>query len=69
MKKTANKWDQVSAFEIKLANVLKIVSAIVFLSIWTPAFIWVMVIYRGDWIVNKETNELGYDYVQVILKA
>ena len=44
MKKTnVNKWDKVSAFEIKLANILKIVSAIVFLSIWTPAFIWVMV--------------------------
>ena len=44
MKKTnVNKWDKVFAFEIKLANILKIVSAIVFLSIWTPAFIWVIV--------------------------
>ena len=44
MKKTnVNKWDEVSDFEIKLANVLKIVSAIIFLSIWTPAFIWVIV--------------------------
>jgi hypothetical protein len=43
MKKTASKWDQVSAFEIKLANILKIVSAIVFLSLWTPAFIWVII--------------------------
>ena len=44
MKKTnVNKWDEVSAFEIKLANILKIVSAIVFLSVWTPAFIWVIV--------------------------
>jgi hypothetical protein len=43
MKKTVNKWDQVSAFEIKLANILKIVSAIVFLSLWTPAFIWVII--------------------------
>ena len=26
-------------------------------------------IYRGELIVNKETNELGYDYVQVILQS
>jgi hypothetical protein len=36
---------------------------------WTYAVLQADKIYRGDWIVNKETNELGYDYVQVILKA
>ena len=36
---------------------------------WTYAVLQADKIYRGDWMVNKETNELGYDYVQVILKA
>ncbi len=36
---------------------------------WTYAVLQADKIYRGDWIVNKETNELGYDYVQVILKS
>jgi hypothetical protein len=36
---------------------------------WTYAVLQADKIYRGDWIVNKETNELGHDYVQVILKA
>ncbi len=36
---------------------------------WTYAVLQADKIYRGDWIVNKETNELGHDYVQVILKS
>lgn len=36
---------------------------------WTYAVLQADKIYRGDWIVNKETNELGYDYVQVILQS
>ena len=36
---------------------------------WTYAVLQADKIYRGDWIVNKKTNELGYDYVQVILKS
>ena len=36
---------------------------------WTYAVLQADKIYKGDWIVDKETNELGYDYVQVILKS
>jgi len=36
---------------------------------WTYAVLQADKIYKGDYVVNKETNELGYDYVQVILKA
>jgi hypothetical protein len=36
---------------------------------WTYAVLQADKIYRGDWMVNKETNELGYDYVQVILQS
>ena len=42
MKKTVNKYDIISPRQEKLANVLKIASAIVFLSVWTPGFIWVI---------------------------
>jgi hypothetical protein len=42
MKKTINKYDVTSPRQEKLANVLKIASAIVFLSVWTPGFIWVI---------------------------
>ena len=43
MKKTVNKYDVISPQQEKLANVLKIASAIVFLSVWTPGFIWVII--------------------------
>ncbi len=43
MKKTVNKYDVISPRQEKLANVLKIASAIVFLSVWTPGFIWVII--------------------------
>ena len=36
---------------------------------WTYAVLQADKIYKGDWIVDKKTNELGYDYVQVILKS
>ena len=36
---------------------------------WTYAVLQADKIYKGDYVVNKETNELGYDYVHVILKA
>ena len=42
MKKTINKYDVISPRQEKLANVLKIASAIVFLSVWTPGFAWVI---------------------------
>tara|TARA_R110002020_G_scaffold6660_1_gene28192 strand:+ start:392 stop:547 length:156 start_codon:yes stop_codon:yes gene_type:complete len=43
MKKTTNKWNEISPVEIKIGNILKIASAVVFLSIWTPGFIWVII--------------------------
>ena len=43
MKKTTNKWNEISPIEIKIGNILKIASAVVFLSIWTPGFIWVII--------------------------
>lgn len=43
MKKTINKYDIISPRQEKLANILKIASAIVFLSVWTPGFIWVII--------------------------
>ena len=43
MKKTINKWNEISPVEIKIGNILKIASAVVFLSIWTPGFIWVII--------------------------
>ncbi len=43
MKKTINKWNEISPIEMKIGNILKIASAIVFLSIWTPGFIWVII--------------------------
>ena len=36
---------------------------------WTYAVLQADKIYKGEWMVDKETNELGYDYVQVILKS
>ena len=36
---------------------------------WTHAVLQANKIYSGEWIVDKETNEVGYDYVQVILKS
>mgnify|MGYP003138192514 FL=1 len=36
---------------------------------WTYAVLQANKIYLGDWIVDKETNQLGHDYVQVILKS
>ena len=43
MKKTTNKWNEISPVEIKIGNILKIASAVIFLSIWTPGFIWVII--------------------------
>jgi len=43
MKKTINKYDIISPRQEKIANILKIASAIVFLSVWTPGFIWVII--------------------------
>ena len=43
MKKTTNKWNEISPVEIKIGNILKIASAVVFLFIWTPGFIWVII--------------------------
>ena len=36
---------------------------------WTYAVLQADNIYKGDYIVNKETNDYGYDYVQQILQS
>ncbi len=36
---------------------------------WTYAVLQANKIYLGDWIVDKETNDYGYDYVQQILQS
>ena len=36
---------------------------------WTPAVLQADKIYKGEWIVDKETNDYGYDYVQQILQS
>jgi len=36
---------------------------------WTYAVLQADKIYSGEWIVDKETNEYGYDYVQQILQS
>ena len=36
---------------------------------WTHAVLQADKIYQGDWVVDKETNEYGYDYVQQILQS
>ena len=36
---------------------------------WTYAVLQADKIYQGDWIVDKETNDYGYDYVQQILQS
>tara|TARA_R100000655_G_scaffold90408_1_gene130948 strand:- start:40 stop:195 length:156 start_codon:yes stop_codon:yes gene_type:complete len=43
MKKTINKWDKITPLQQKVGDILKISAAIVFLSIWTPAFIWFLI--------------------------
>lgn len=36
---------------------------------WTYAVLQANKIYLGDWIVDKETNDLGWIYVQKILQS
>ena len=36
---------------------------------WTHAVLQANKIYQGDWVVDKETNDYGYDYVQQILQS
>ena len=36
---------------------------------WTHAVLQADKIYKGEWIVDKETNEYGYDFVQQILQS
>ena len=36
---------------------------------WTHAVLQADKIYKGEWIVDKETNDYGYDYVQQILQS
>ena len=36
---------------------------------WTHAVLQANKIYKGDWVVDKETNDYGYDYVQQILQS
>ena len=43
MKKTVNKWDEITPLQQKIGDILKILAAIVFLTLWTPAFIWFLI--------------------------
>ena len=36
---------------------------------WTHAVLQADKIYKGEWIVDKETNDYGYNYVQQILQS
>jgi len=36
---------------------------------WTHAVLQANKIYSGEWIVDKETNDLGWVYVQKILQS
>jgi len=36
---------------------------------WTYAVLQADKIYQGEWIVDKKTNNYGYDYVQQILQS
>ena len=36
---------------------------------WTYAVLQADKIYKGEWIVDKKTNDYGYDYVQQILQS
>ena len=36
---------------------------------WTHAVLQADKIYQGEWVLDKETNEYGYDYVQKILQS
>ncbi len=38
--KTKNKWDNVTPLQIKIGNILKIIGFLIFLSVWTPAFVY-----------------------------
>jgi len=43
MKKTINKWDIITPKQRKIGKILKITMGIVFLLVWTPAFIHTMI--------------------------
>ena len=38
--KTKNKWDNITPLQQKIGNILKIIGFLIFLSVWTPAFIY-----------------------------
>jgi len=40
MKKTINKWDITTPLQQKVAKYIKITMAIIFLSVWTPIFVY-----------------------------
>ncbi len=40
MKKTINKWDITTPRQEKIGRILKISAAVVFLAIWSPAFVY-----------------------------
>ena len=40
MKKTVNKWDISTPFQRKIAKYIKVTMAIIFLSVWTPIFVY-----------------------------
>ena len=43
MKKTINKWDITTPKQEKIGKILKITMGILFLVVWTPAFIHTMI--------------------------
>ena len=40
MKKTINKWDITTPLQQKVTKYIKITMAIIFLSVWTPIFVY-----------------------------
>tara|TARA_R110002020_G_scaffold112196_2_gene258406 strand:- start:274 stop:426 length:153 start_codon:yes stop_codon:yes gene_type:complete len=42
MKKTANKWDNITPLQKSIGNMLKLVGVLIFLSVWIPAIVHVV---------------------------
>ena len=49
MKKTINKWDQTTPLQQTIGKVLKALALITFLSVWTPAFFFVILEFIKFW--------------------
>lgn len=42
MKKTINKWDNITPLQKSIGNMLKLVGTLIFLSVWIPAIVYVI---------------------------